>query len=289
MSRSSDSLPTTCLTVQFYEYVVNNQGKFKTLSSPPICTQARPNWQGEDWVKSTAATNWRTPCPARRSRRLRRNALPASRCSARRPRAKSTARPSSATRTTSTRPTSAGRTTRPVGSASSSRATSCSGIRCRAITTSSAPSATGTTRSGASVGRIDTTYQIIPLARGRRLRHPRAAGVLRLRPQVDPVKIKDDPERFLYCPQTLKEWAENYCGEERVKFWLEKQDGQRQQQAAPAHPAASNGGHGAAVSTSSTRTRRTTRHPTRRRQRPRQRPTSPRCVPAWNATPDPLP
>ncbi|QDH91793.1 hypothetical protein SEA_PHRAPPUCCINO_118 [Mycobacterium phage Phrappuccino] len=36
---------------------------------------------------------------------------------------------------------------------------------------------------------------------------------------------KDDPERFLFCPQTLEEWADYYSGEERAKHWLEPKDG----------------------------------------------------------------
>ncbi len=30
----------------------------------------------------------------------------------------------------------------------------------------------------------------------------------------------DDKNRFLYCPQTLREWADNYASEERAKFWI---------------------------------------------------------------------
>lgn len=30
-----------------------------------------------------------------------------------------------------------------------------------------------------------------------------------------------DPKRFLYCPQTLDEWAEDYSSEKRAKYWLE--------------------------------------------------------------------
>ena len=37
----------------------------------------------------------------------------------------------------------------------------------------------------------------------------------------------DDPDRFLFCPQTLDQWAKNYAGEDRVKFWLtSKENGQ---------------------------------------------------------------
>lgn len=31
---------------------------------------------------------------------------------------------------------------------------------------------------------------------------------------------KDDEDRFMYCPQTLRQWADYYGGEERVKHWL---------------------------------------------------------------------
>ena len=67
---------------------------------------------------------------------------------------------------------------------------------------------------------LDTSYQIIP-------RDPDADfDIQRLQEDygygrtVDPATIKSDPERFLYCPQTLIEWAEYYAGEERAKYWL---------------------------------------------------------------------
>jgi hypothetical protein len=31
---------------------------------------------------------------------------------------------------------------------------------------------------------------------------------------------EEDPDRFLYCPQTLDEWSDGYSGEERAKYWL---------------------------------------------------------------------
>lgn len=31
---------------------------------------------------------------------------------------------------------------------------------------------------------------------------------------------EEDPQRFLFCPQTLIEWADYYSGEDRAKFWL---------------------------------------------------------------------
>jgi len=30
----------------------------------------------------------------------------------------------------------------------------------------------------------------------------------------------EDPDRFLFCPQTLAQWAEYFSGEERIKHWL---------------------------------------------------------------------
>lgn len=38
----------------------------------------------------------------------------------------------------------------------------------------------------------------------------------------------DDSDRFLFCPQTIPQWAEHYAGEERVKHWLAPKDGQPQ-------------------------------------------------------------
>jgi hypothetical protein len=36
---------------------------------------------------------------------------------------------------------------------------------------------------------------------------------------------KDDPQRFLKCPQTLNQWAEYYAGEDRFKYWLTPGEG----------------------------------------------------------------
>lgn len=69
-------------------------------------------------------------------------------------------------------------------------------------------------------GKLDTTYNIIPLKEDPDfdiLALQQAYGYGRV---VDPAKAKDDQERFLYCPQTVQEWAEQYAGEDRVKFWL---------------------------------------------------------------------
>lgn len=36
---------------------------------------------------------------------------------------------------------------------------------------------------------------------------------------------KEDPQRFLKCPQTLNQWAEYYAGEDRFKYWLTPGEG----------------------------------------------------------------
>lgn len=64
--------------------------------------------------------------------------------------------------------------------------------------------------------KFDTTYQIIPLAEDKDfdiLKFQEDYGYGHPRP-------KDDPDRFLYCPQTLPEWANDYSSESRVKYWL---------------------------------------------------------------------
>ena len=42
---------------------------------------------------------------------------------------------------------------------------------------------------------------------------------------------EQDPQRFLKCPQTLTQWAENFSGEDRFKFWLTPEGGVAPQQA----------------------------------------------------------
>ena len=64
--------------------------------------------------------------------------------------------------------------------------------------------------------RLDTSYQIIPMREDenfdiRALQESYGYGKPR---------DKDDEERFLFCPQTVQEWADNYAGEERAKYWL---------------------------------------------------------------------
>ena len=66
-------------------------------------------------------------------------------------------------------------------------------------------------------GGLDTKYSFTPLDPVDELR------------DLDAVKAfygygkpwnPEDPNRFLYCPQTLDEWAEYYGGEERISHWL---------------------------------------------------------------------
>ncbi|QIG58363.1 ssDNA binding protein [Gordonia phage Skog] len=77
------------------------------------------------------------------------------------------------------------------------------------------------TRSGA---KTDTTYQIVPKDADREefdlAKHYEQYGYGK------PFDENDD-DRFLYCPQTLTEWAEQYGSEDRVKFWIlgEKEGG----------------------------------------------------------------
>lgn len=47
---------------------------------------------------------------------------------------------------------------------------------------------------------------------------------------------EDDPDRFLFCPQTLDEWAREQASEDRAKFWL----GNVRDAAAQRHAEASN-------------------------------------------------
>lgn len=68
---------------------------------------------------------------------------------------------------------------------------------------------------------LDTRYEIAPLDPVEELRDlaklHKAYGYGR--------KWNDeDPDRFLYCPQTLEEWAEGYSGEERARYWLVDED-----------------------------------------------------------------
>ena len=64
---------------------------------------------------------------------------------------------------------------------------------------------------------LDTTYSIIPLEVDPELRD---IDVLHEFYGYGKEVKQDDPNRLLYCPQTLPEWAEYYAGEERVKYFL---------------------------------------------------------------------
>jgi len=72
----------------------------------------------------------------------------------------------------------------------------------------------------------DTTYQIVPKREDPNFNleeHYAFYGYGKPRDEKD-------PDRFLFCPQTLPEWAEYYGGEERVKFFLTGQSSQQQTQ-----------------------------------------------------------
>jgi hypothetical protein len=45
-------------------------------------------------------------------------------------------------------------------------------------------------------------------------------------------------DRFLFCPQTLQQWAEDFSSEDRIKHWLSPADGSAPPAAAPAPAAA---------------------------------------------------
>jgi hypothetical protein len=86
-------------------------------------------------------------------------------------------------------------------------------------------------------GDKDTQYQIIPLTPDsdfdiRELQESYGYGPGHKR-------ADDDPDRFLYCPEHLEDWAERYGGEERVKFFL----ADPKEQARQARAASGNGGN----------------------------------------------
>lgn len=72
--------------------------------------------------------------------------------------------------------------------------------------------------------KLDTKYSIIPLDPD-----PELKDVEHLQKFYGYGKRWDneDKDRFLYCPQTLPQWAENYAGEERVKFFLTPKEEQQ--------------------------------------------------------------
>lgn len=73
---------------------------------------------------------------------------------------------------------------------------------------------------------LETDYRIVPLdpAPNDPLRDPKT---LRETYGYGKPWDKDDPNRFWWCPQTLTEWAEQYGGEERVRFLItgQREDG----------------------------------------------------------------
>jgi hypothetical protein len=69
--------------------------------------------------------------------------------------------------------------------------------------------------------KLDTKYSIIPLDPA-----PALKDIDALQKFYGYGKPWDneDKDRFLYCPQTLPQWAENYAGEDRVKYFLGAKD-----------------------------------------------------------------
>ena len=83
-------------------------------------------------------------------------------------------------------------------------------------------------------GGLDTRYQIIPMDPIEELRDYEALkahyGYGRpwpSRPQDGASKeeVQAYEDRFLFCPQTLQQWAEDFSSEDRVKHWLESPTG----------------------------------------------------------------
>ena len=87
--------------------------------------------------------------------------------------------------------------------------------------------------------KLDTSYQIIPMSPDpdfdiNALQSFYGYG----RSAVELEAAKDDPERYLYCPQTIQAWAEDYASEQRAKHWL----GDPRANAKTAAPAANGNG-----------------------------------------------
>lgn len=89
---------------------------------------------------------------------------------------------------------------------------------------------------------LDTRYQIIPMDPIEELRDSEAVkkhyGYGKpwpRRPQdgAPADEMREWEERFLYCPQTLQQWAEDFSSEDRVKHWLSPLDGSPAPAAAP--------------------------------------------------------
>lgn len=95
-------------------------------------------------------------------------------------------------------------------------------------------------------GGLDTRYQIIPMDPVEELRDTEALQKFYGYGKSWPKRPGDDAkaaerqewdDRFLFCPQTLQQWAEDFSGEERVKHWLTPHGGSAS--ASAAAPAAS--------------------------------------------------
>lgn len=81
---------------------------------------------------------------------------------------------------------------------------------------------------------LDTRYQIIPMDPVEELRDIEALQKFYGYGKPWPKRPADDAsaaekkeweERFLFCPQTLQQWAEDFSSEDRVKHWLTPQGG----------------------------------------------------------------
>jgi len=90
-------------------------------------------------------------------------------------------------------------------------------------------------------GGLDTRYQVIPMDPVEELRNPEALHKFYGYGKPWPKRPEDDAtaeerkaweERFLSCPQTLQQWAEDFSSEDRVKHWLTPVEGDT----APAAP-----------------------------------------------------
>ena len=83
-------------------------------------------------------------------------------------------------------------------------------------------------------GGLDTRYQIIPMDPIEELRDTEAVQKFYGYGKPWPKRPSDDAkeadrrdweDRFLFCPQTLQQWAEDFSSEDRVKHWLGTPEG----------------------------------------------------------------
>jgi hypothetical protein len=95
---------------------------------------------------------------------------------------------------------------------------------------------------------LDTRYQIIPMDPEEELRDLDALQKFYGYGKPWPKRPADDAsaaekkeweERFLFCPQTLQQWAEDFSSEDRVKHWLTPVGGEVPAAPAPAEAPAS--------------------------------------------------